>query len=250
MISIISLNWNTTNMMIRLYESLIKTTKNEFNLIIVDNGSRKEELEKLDEYFIEMKNVFIESLPENIGFAAGNNHGLGLVDVIKEKYIFFINSDIIVEENEWDIKLIEVLKREDVGIVGCAYHPLKWTKDARFQIQPIPEIPVESESVQGAFFGIKTEITEELIENGQPIFDEEFKFAHYEETDLQFRIIQLGYKCFFVPCKHIHDHNKSATKCNGYKLNSEIQNEQQFKMNSERNRQRLLEKHKEWFNKK
>lgn len=244
MICIIALNWNTTDMMIRLYESLERTTSNYYSFIIVDNGSRKEEVEKLDKYFSGISNVYIKKLEKNVGFAAGNNCGLDLVYDLDEQYIFFINSDIIVEERNWDSKLIDVLSREDVGVVGCAYHPLKWSRDARFHIQPIVDHAVESESVQGAFFGIKMKTTYELF---GIVFDENFKFAHYEETDLQFRIIQLGYKCYWVPVKHVHDHNKSATKANGYKLCEDIQNEQQFKANSERNRQLLFLKHKDWL---
>jgi len=247
--SLIVLNWNTTQLLIGMYLSAKENAAEKFNTIIVDNGSREEELRKLNNYFCNEENITVVRLPKNIGFAAGNNVGLNEIksfsfwQKIKCKNVFFINSDIVIEEKNWDIKLTELKD----SITGSAYHPLRWSKDARFQIQPIPTTPVESESVQGAFFSIPFHILEEVKERDGCWFDENFKFAHYEETDLQLRIMQLGYKCYWVPIKHVHLHNSSSTKSNGYKLCDEIQNEQQFKANSEKNRQLLLKKHVEFF---
>jgi len=225
-----------------MYESAKKLAKDKFNTIIVDNGSTKEEYEKLLKYnFEDTKIVRSEN---NLGFAAGNN--LALENICSDCYIVFINSDIIISEQNWDEKYKETLDIDNVGVVGCAYHPLYWSRDGRFKILPLSDSIVESESVQGAFFGIKKVLLDVMKDNDGCYFDENFRFAHYEETDLCFRIMKFA-KCMWMPLKHIHDHHHSSTKKNGFKLNSEIQNEQQFKANSERNRQLLLRKHAEWF---
>jgi hypothetical protein len=138
-----------------------------------------------------------------------------------------------------------MLDQPNVGVVGCAYHPLVWDKNGCFRTLPKPNQPVESESVQGAFFGIKKAVLDKV--GG---FDENFKFAHYEETDLCFRVMKLGLKCIWFPLEHEHDFTKSATIMHGYKLCDEIQNKNEFRVNSEKNRKLLLEKHKEFFNKK
>jgi GT2 family glycosyltransferase len=128
-----------------------------------------------------------------------------------------------------------------------AYHPLKWSKDGKFQIQKISNVPVESESVQGAFFSIPFEILQTIKSKDGFWFDENFKFAHYEETDLCFRVIDLGYKCYWFPLLHKHLHDSSATKKNGYNLSDEIKNIDDFKKNSEKNRQLLYNKHLIFF---
>lgn len=245
--TIISLNWNTTDLLINMFESACATACRQFKTVIVDNGSRKEEHEKLVNYFSEKQDVVLKSLHKNVGFAAGNNIGLSLIK--KSDLVFFINSDIVIEESGWDLKY-EILFKENVGIIGCAYHPIKWNKLGRFQIQEKTDCPLESESVQGAFFSIPFNLLLEVQKKDGFLFDENFKFAHYEETDLQFRIMKMGYKCIWFPLLHTHLHSKSATKSNGYKLSDEIQNEQQFKANSEKNRQLLYNKHIDFFRKK
>jgi GT2 family glycosyltransferase len=266
--TIISLNWNTTDLMIRMFESALKTASRVFKLIIVDNGSTELEFNKLMTYFedkqltyreknsfedfvgnlFEYRNkdfdVTIKSLDKNVGFAAGNNVGLSLMKSCEN--VFFINSDIVVEENNWDLKFQSVLK-DGVGIAGCAYHPLKWTREGRFQIQPLSDVPVESESVQGAFFSIPYSVLGKIHSVDGFYFDEKFKFAHYEETDLCFRVMKLGYKCMWLSVRHLHLHNNSATKKNGYKLSDEIKNIDDFKANSEKNRVLLFEKHSDFF---
>lgn len=278
--TIITLNWNTTELLIGLFESIQKNTSSFFELIIVDNGSVDQEFDKLKKYFDdahdkyskgkhrissltnkiyqyynEEQHVVIKRLSKNLGFAAGNNIGISLIKETSNSNdlpvnIVFINSDIVIEENNWCDKFEQVFKDKDVGVVGASYHPLRWTRDCRFELQPIPNQPIESESVQGAFFSIPYEILKQVKEKDGCWFDENFKFAHYEETDLCFRIMDLGYKCFWTPCKHLHLHNKSSTKKNGYKLSDEIQNINDFKANSERNRLLLSSKHKTRFESK
>jgi GT2 family glycosyltransferase len=255
-------------MLIRLYESLVKNTLEKFEFVIIDNGSTIQEvggllrycderydLVDLDKekdihtYLDDKKNVIkIQFLEKNIGFSAGNNVGLKLVNT--NDFVVFINSDIIVNEKDWDKKFKTELEKENVAVVGCAYHPLKWDRNGNFHIQPIPNEPVESESVQGAFFAVRKDVLEEIKENDM-FFDEiNFPMAHYEETDAILRIMKKGYKCVWCPCSHTHDHHRSSTKHNGFKLNENIRNEAEFKAHSNRNKQNLLKKHKDWFDKK
>jgi len=244
--AIVTLNWNTTELLCNMYESANKNCLNEFCTIIVDNGSELKEYEQLLQYFFNKKNVKIFRLEKNVGFAAGNNVGLSLINDNID-LVFFINSDIIVDERNWDDKFESVMI-EGVGVVGCAYHPLKWTREGRFQIQQFTrDTIIDSETVQGAFFSIPFRVLRDVKDREGFWFDEEFKFAHYEETDLCLRIMKRGYKCKWFFLEHQHLHNKSATKKNGYSLSDSIRNVEDFKNNSERNRQRLLMKHKEFF---
>lgn len=224
----------------QMLTSANKYKKNDFVAIIVDNGSN--DVDQLD-----IKDII--KLPENIGFAAGNNVGLKEIENRQPKdedIVIFINSDIEIQEQDWDEKFVELFKNKTIGVAGCAYHPLSWTKDARFQIKPISKTPVLSEGVQGAFFGVKWEILKKVKENDM-WFDEGFFFAQYEEMDLQFRIIDLGLKCVWFNLAHLHKHNNSATKKNGYKLSKDIKNIDDFKANAERNRLRLIQKHPRRF---
>jgi O-antigen biosynthesis protein len=246
MISIVTLNWNTTAMTIRLYESLKKYTKDNFCFYVLDNGSEQQQYKQL--FDILTQNEFLINITrseKNLGFAAGNNVICKNIRRFDHGHVFFINSDIIIEEQDWDLKMIEILNQENTGITGCAYHPLIWDANGNFHIQPLSNIPVKSQSVQGAFFGVHKDLFDKLIDNDNFIFDENFKYAQYEETDLCFRIRKKGYNVMWQPIKHVHDHNNSSTKKNGYHLNDEIKNITDFKNNSEKNKKLLVEKHKD-----
>jgi len=263
--SIITLNWNTTKLLIGLYESLLKNTKEKFEFIIVDNGSKKDELKLLLSYFNQELNtnaqtvaffdekenrIIIHRERENRGFAAGNNEAISYAE---GSVISFINSDIVVDEKDWDQKVFDILG-EDVGCVGCAYHPLKWDKNANFHIQPVPSESVDSETVQGAFFSVTERALDDIkiMPKKMSMYfqkwfdDDNFPMAHYEETDLQLRMMQKGYKIKWIPIKHQHLHNRSATKSNGYHLNDDIKDMNDFKRNSNNNKMNLLKKH-QWF---
>jgi len=251
--SIIILNWNTSDLVINLLKSMIQNTSSLMEVIVVDNGSKVDETKKLTDFFdstkcdsILLKLSFLE---KNIGFGAGNNVALNQV-FTDAKNVIFINSDILIEEKDWDLKFNKILEPKDIAIVGCAYHPLTWDKNANFKIHPKVAEPVASETVQGAFFAIKKSVLDKIkIEDGC-WFDENFKFAQYEETDLQLRIIERGFKCVWFSCAHQHLHNSSATKKNGYNLSEDIKNINEFKANAEKNKQLLIKKHKTFFESK
>ena len=246
MIHLLTLNWNTTNMLIRLYESAKNNSKNKFSMIIVDNGSDSFEKFTLDSYS-NFDNLSITFNEQNEGFSKGNNIGLMSRKFNDDDIIIFVNSDIIINEKNWDEKFEKVFCDQSIGIIGCSYHPLEWTKNGDFKIKPLPTTLTQSETVQGAFFATKWKILKKLYENDKCYFDENFKMAQYEDTDLCIRIMKLGYKCMFMPLNHVHDHHHSATKKNGYKLNSEINDINVFKNNAQRNKQLLLKKHTDWF---
>jgi len=247
MIYLLTLNWDTSDMLIRMYKSAIELAEKEFNFIIVDNGSIKDEYDKIVNY--DFKNCTILRNDKNLGFAAGNNIGLQQIQE-KDCSIVFINSDIIIKERHWDLKFQDMLDQPNVGVVGCAYHVLSWDKTGHFKInQQITETS-ESEGVQGAFFGVKKCNLDKIFQKDLYWFDENFKYAQYEEIDLQWRVQYLGLKCLWTPIDHSHDHHHSATKAHRYRICDEIQNEKQFKENAEKNRQLLLKKHKIFFNSK
>lgn len=258
-IHLLSLNWNTAKLMKQMMASAIKfkeTPDQDFYIHIVDNGSNNNEALTITKDYFEIKNkndetnFSIQPLSENIGFSAGNNVGLREIEAMnpeEDDLVVFINSDIEITEQGWDTKFIKIFEDRKVGVAGCAYHPLVWSRDGRFKIQPIPKEPVESEGVQGAFFAVPWGVLR-LIKRNDMWFQESYKLAQYEEIDMMLTIIdELYLKCIYFPLKHLHHHNNSATKANGYKLSKDIQNINDFKANAERNRRLLMKNHPKRF---
>lgn len=119
-LSVIILNWNGEEDTIQCIDSLFISTTKNFNLIIVDNGSRQENIEKLVTYarsrfmVINMFNSADKNCPipiktsfddgaitiirnnENLGFAKANNIGIKYSLEIKSETVILLNNDTII----------------------------------------------------------------------------------------------------------------------------------------------------------
>ena len=106
-LSIITINYNSADFILKLWNSLEKFVDNSFELIIVDNNSSVQNLEKLDKISQE-KNVHLIKLQNNIGFGAGNNEG---VKFAQGKFIAIVNPDIELINNPFP-NLLKALKSD------------------------------------------------------------------------------------------------------------------------------------------
>lgn len=93
-ISIVIVNYNSSRHTINCVESVLgKTTAGlAYEIIIVDNNSSADDLEKLKSHLVAMDNAnirLIESI-KNTGFALGNMLG---VNIASGKYLFLLNND-------------------------------------------------------------------------------------------------------------------------------------------------------------
>jgi GT2 family glycosyltransferase len=106
-LSIITINYNSADFILKLWNSLEKFVDNSFELIIVDNNSSVQNLKKLDKISQE-KNVHLIKLQNNIGFGAGNNEG---VKFAQGKFIAIVNPDIELIDNPFP-NLLKALKSD------------------------------------------------------------------------------------------------------------------------------------------
>ena len=110
--SIISLSWDQPLYTRAFVESVRTHTDPPYELIIVDNGSREE----TREYVQEAADRCLLN-PENVGFARGMNQG---AKEARGEYLVFINNDTVVPPG-WLPRLIEAANLADgVGIVAPA----------------------------------------------------------------------------------------------------------------------------------
>jgi GT2 family glycosyltransferase len=112
LVSVIIVNWNGIEYLPECLDSLKEQSCTDFETIVVDNGSRDGSLELLKESY---PWVQVVPLPDNTGFAYGNNAGLA---ASSGKYIVTLNNDTRVER-EWLAELIApVVAHEEVGMVA------------------------------------------------------------------------------------------------------------------------------------
>lgn len=113
-ISIVAVNWHAKDFTELLIDSAIKTTKNEAEIIIIDNSKNLEPDCFGDKYLTQEKrgqilDIIVDQPKENLG------HGRGVDLAIKEhaqgKYILALDIDSHLLLKDWDEKLIDVYQR-------------------------------------------------------------------------------------------------------------------------------------------
>ncbi len=114
-VSIIILNWNQPEFTINCVKGVLKQDYNDFEILLVDNGSDDNSLEIFEEEFSENKKIRILESGKNLGYAGGNNFG---VKNSEGDYIVILNNDTLVEE-KWLSELIKGLESEEnIGAVS------------------------------------------------------------------------------------------------------------------------------------
>src|SRR5581483_10589296 len=114
------LSYNTCLSTIHCLESLVKQYKKElslgtFEVIVVDNNSLDDSLEKISEFSKKNKNVILIKSKENLGFGKGNNLA---ATKAKGNYYLFLNSDTEVLDRGI-LDMLDFLKsNEKAGVVG------------------------------------------------------------------------------------------------------------------------------------
>lgn len=236
-IAIVILNYNGKNWLEKFLPSVVHHSKNH-HIYIIDNQSTDNSISFLKENY---PNISVIVNQENYGFAKGYNEGL---KHIKEDIYCLLNSDVEVTEN-WVENAIEVFDiEENIAVVQpkiLSYHNKEYFEFAgaaggmmdnlgypycrgrifenlekdNGQYDDISEIFWAS----GCAFFIKSKVFWE--HNG---FDERY-FAHQEEIDLCWRIINSGKKVYYTyKSKVYHVGGATLNKQNPQKTYLNIRN--------------------------
>ena len=113
LVSIIIVNYNGEGYLNNCLTSVLGIAYPNFEVILVDNGSKDSSIENAQLNFGQDKRLFIIKSTKNLGFSAGNNLGLKYT---KGKYIVFLNSDTTVDR-QWLTYLVKALENDPtIGI--------------------------------------------------------------------------------------------------------------------------------------
>lgn len=117
-VSIIIPNKDAKSDLKNCIDSILKSTYNNYEIIIVENNSTKEETfkyyEKLQK---EYSNIFVKEMKiDEFNYSKINNYGEKFA---KGDYILLLNNDTKVIANDWIENMLGICQREDVGIVGA-----------------------------------------------------------------------------------------------------------------------------------
>ncbi len=204
-VSIIILTYNSSGFIPSLIKS-IQDSQKDYELIVVDNNSSDDTIEKVKKF----QNVILKENKENVGFAKGINIG---AKIAKGEYLLFINPDTVLKQGKLDDLLSVFNENKNAGIVGGKL--IKDNGDAensagKFML--VPEILITSISmdeimgirfspakikkvdfVSGGFMMVKKDLFDQL--DG---FDEKL-FMYIEDMEFCFRANKAGYETYFTP---------------------------------------------------
>jgi GT2 family glycosyltransferase len=234
-VSIIIVNYNTSDLIIECIESIKKhTTGLKYEIIVVDNNSIDNSVKTIEYKF---KDVIVIPLEKNLGFGVANNIG---AKHSKADYIFLLNSDTLLMNNAISI-LIDFMRNSDFSNVGtCGGNLYKSNGTPNFSYSTnfpsLINIFLYRSRLSKIFnqdvFNYTNSVKEVSLIIGADLlinrklfnkiagFDEAF-FMYIEDGDLQYRLYKMGYKMYSVPTAKIY-HLQGASSNTYFKLKMEI----------------------------
>jgi len=203
MISIIIVNWNGKDLIKDCLVSVSNQSYNDYEVIVVDNGSADGSVEFVKNNF---PSAIVVPLSENKGFTGGNIEGF---KQSRGDFIVLLNNDAILTErwleNMWmainsDVTIglcsskIIIEGTNKIDSAGDIFtYAFTGTKIGEYQDA---ELYSERKLVPGACAAAVMYRKSMLDEIG--FLDEDF-FLNHEDTDLNLRAWLSGWKCLFVP---------------------------------------------------
>lgn len=143
--SFIILNYNTFDETRKCINHIkkIDDVQNKLNIIVIDNSSSDNSLEKLFEEYSNDKMVEIISMEYNVGFAKGNNLGYTIAKYkYNSDYIIILNSDVYIQSlnfinqiNQLYLKYsYDILGPKISNLDGCDQNPIEYVHDSSRKI--------------------------------------------------------------------------------------------------------------------
>ncbi len=211
-ITVIIPHWNGEAILRRCLISLRLTGYENYEILVVDNGSTDQSVTMIGNEFPEVK---VAESPVNLGFAAGCNLG---ITASLSPYVALLNNDAevtagwltpLVELAESDPaiaavqpKILSVHNRQKFDYCGAAGgeidifgYPFAWGR----LFDTIENDQGRYDQVRQIFWATgAAKLIRRAALNRVGLFDETF-FAHMEEIDLDWRMQLAGYKIYVQP---------------------------------------------------
>jgi GT2 family glycosyltransferase len=207
--AIVLLNWNSGEMTAECIRSLLKMTAKNYEIIVVDNGSKDGSAKYLCAQFPE-----ITILPQdhNLGFAAGCDVGMKLGLERGLKYVLPLNNDTVVDPEFLTELQLAAEEHPQAAMISPKIYlwdmPDRfWWAGGDFSLWTGIARHIGRKEVDKGQFDRSTELdwatgcavlirSDVLRETG--LFDESF-FGNAEDLDLSLRMRKAGYKIWFAP---------------------------------------------------
>jgi len=213
LVSVVVLNWNRKALTVRCLASLKRQTFGNVQILLVDNGSVDGSVDFIASRF---PDVEVVALPQNVGFAAGNNAGIqkargtyvALLNNDAEAHVQWLDSLVVALESHPEVgfcasKMVLYDHRELLDTAGDHY-TIAGTGGKTGHLGAADKRAYNTpRKVFGACAGAA--IYRRALLDDVGLFDEDF-FIAQEDVDLSFRAQLKGYGCLYVPTAMVYHH--------------------------------------------
>jgi O-antigen biosynthesis protein len=210
-IVIIILTFNQKDKTLQCLETLYQSSRNRYQIIVWDNGSKDETAVCIRQSF---PNTLVHEHPTNLGVASGRNAAAKLaIETFQPTHLLFLDNDILVEPNFVEALYHPFTENSKVGQTQAKLrfmHDRERLNDAggarisflRWQVTPVGygeidrgqyDTVTECISCGGAMM-VRTDVFQEL--GG---FDSLFDPFGPEDMDFSLRLQNAGYQALYVP---------------------------------------------------
>ncbi len=211
LVSIIIANWNGGSVFEDCIKSLSKIDYRNWELVVVDNGSTDDSIEKLESF----RGIKVKTIKnkENVGFAKANNQG---VAVSKGKYVLLLNNDTKVEVSFLSKMVQRMMEDDTIGAIqpkilimdkpelmdnaGSFMTRIGFLDHWGFLQKDSKEFENERDifSAKGACILIRKDVVDKV-----GLFDDDF-VSYFEESDFCWKVWLVGKRVVFFPNAKIY----------------------------------------------
>jgi GT2 family glycosyltransferase len=231
-VTIVVLNWNGRDDTLACLESLAQADLGGASVLVVDNGSRDGSVEAIRQRF---PTVRVLPLPENRGFAGGNNAGIRAALDAGAAGVLLLNNDTRVSPDFLPPLLGALAADPRAGAVCSAIHRMDRPEmldvgyaEIRFGrreavrlcgVNALPGQGFDTRREIQVGVGCSLLLTAEALRAVGP-FDESY-FAYHEDVDWSLRARRAGFQILYEPFSRVFHRGSGTTGALGEDLPTE-----------------------------
>lgn len=134
MVSIVIPYYNSSSTLVRALDSVCSQTYQDWEIILVNDGSTDNSEQIVNEYFVKSPDVRYKHLSQsNMGPSGARNTG---IRNSQGQYIAFLDSDDAWEPQKLEIQIDFMEKHPDIAITGTNCYIVKDSKCAKYPLNP------------------------------------------------------------------------------------------------------------------
>lgn len=208
-ISVVMSTYNRERLLGRAIESILNQTYTDFELILIEDGSKDDTLKVAKAYAAMDKRIILLENGQNKGLVPSLNRGL---EVARGTYIARMDDDDISLPTRFAEQILYMERNPDVVVVGT-YGYVNKEGNGNFGGYSDPDDLATITYFQVPFFHPSTLIRRDFLEKHNIRYSEEYKSA--EDADFWYKIMKAGGK-FGMVTKKLMVQNLFSPKFKGY----------------------------------